>query len=113
MTFDLQGVLHTINWRAFSGGLQYYLPPAGRLIFAANCTYSHSNNLKPCTRWAAPRSSCWARWPTPRATPTPTCSSTRRRPFASACPGEYTQVHYLDGNKPHNIRGMGQAVYVF
>ena len=27
--------------------------------------------------------------------------------------GQYTQVHYLDGNQPHNIRGMGQAVYVF
>jgi hypothetical protein len=27
--------------------------------------------------------------------------------------GQYTQVTYLDGNKPHNIRGMGQAVYVF
>ena len=27
--------------------------------------------------------------------------------------GQYTEVHYLDGNQPHNIRGMGQAVYVF
>jgi hypothetical protein len=27
--------------------------------------------------------------------------------------GQYTRVHYLDGEQPHNIRGMGQAVYVF
>jgi hypothetical protein len=27
--------------------------------------------------------------------------------------GQYTEVEYLDGNKPHNIRGMAQTVYVF
>jgi hypothetical protein len=28
--------------------------------------------------------------------------------------GQYTQVEYLDRkNKPHNIRGMAQTVYVF
>jgi hypothetical protein len=27
--------------------------------------------------------------------------------------GQYTQVTYLDGNKPHNIRGIGQALYTF
>jgi hypothetical protein len=27
--------------------------------------------------------------------------------------GQYTQVHYLDGNTPHNIRGVAQALYVF
>jgi hypothetical protein len=27
--------------------------------------------------------------------------------------GQYTQVEYLDGNKPHNIRGMGQTLYMF
>jgi hypothetical protein len=26
---------------------------------------------------------------------------------------QYTQVEYVDGNKPHNIREMGQALYLF
>ena len=27
--------------------------------------------------------------------------------------GQYTQVTYLDGNKPHNVRGIFQALYTF
>jgi len=27
--------------------------------------------------------------------------------------GQYTRVHYLDGNEPHNVRGIFQALYVF
>jgi hypothetical protein len=27
--------------------------------------------------------------------------------------GQYIQVNYLDGTKPHNIRGMAQTVYQF
>lgn len=27
--------------------------------------------------------------------------------------GQYTQVVYLDGAKPHNLRGMAQTVYQF
>ncbi len=27
--------------------------------------------------------------------------------------GQYMRVRYLDGNEPHNIRGIGQALYVF
>jgi hypothetical protein len=27
--------------------------------------------------------------------------------------GQYTSVDYLDGDKPHNIRAMGQALYAF
>ena len=122
VTFDQQtAILHTINWRAFKVGLQYYLPPLnGRLIFAANYTYSHSDNMAELFRAGARRSSSWGRSPTPRTTPTPTCSSTRRPPSALASPASTRRSHYLangsngaSGDKPHNIRGMGQAVYVF
>ena len=27
--------------------------------------------------------------------------------------GQYTQVTYLDGLKPHNVRGIFQAMYTF
>jgi hypothetical protein len=45
VTFDLFGVAHTIDWYAFKGGLQYYLPGGGRLLLAGNFTPAHSNNL--------------------------------------------------------------------
>ena len=27
--------------------------------------------------------------------------------------GQYTKVKYLDGNQPHNVRVMAQALYAF
>jgi hypothetical protein len=41
-TFDADGNLHTINWQSYILGLQYYLPPSGKLWLAAN--YSHMNS---------------------------------------------------------------------
>ncbi|HXK19563.1 MAG TPA: hypothetical protein VNG33_17255, partial [Polyangiaceae bacterium] len=45
VSFDTQGVLHTIDWQAFRAGLQYYLPPSGRLMLSANYTQAHSKNM--------------------------------------------------------------------
>ncbi|HEY4016383.1 MAG TPA: porin [Polyangiaceae bacterium] len=39
------GVLHTIDWRTFEVGLQYYLPPTGRAILAVNYTQGDSDNI--------------------------------------------------------------------
>jgi hypothetical protein len=39
------GVLHTIDWRTFEVGLQYYLPPTGRAILAVNYTQGDSDNM--------------------------------------------------------------------
>jgi hypothetical protein len=39
------GVLHTIDWRTFEVGLQYYLPPRGRAILAVNYTQADSDNM--------------------------------------------------------------------
>jgi hypothetical protein len=39
------GVLHTIDWRTFEVGLQYYLPPTGRAILAVNYTQADSDNM--------------------------------------------------------------------
>ncbi|HVY37918.1 MAG TPA: hypothetical protein VHM31_08280 [Polyangia bacterium] len=113
VTFDVPGVLHTIDWRAFRGGLQYYLPPTGRLIFAANLTYAHSPNMKKLfpqggaeiellgavadTSIYGDANLFWDATPAVR--------------FGIS--GQYTKVQYLDGESPHNLRGMGQALYVF
>ena len=45
VSFDTQGVLHTIDWQAFKVGLQYYLPPTGRVILSANYTQGYSKNM--------------------------------------------------------------------
>jgi hypothetical protein len=115
VTFDQQtSILHTINWWAFKVGLQYYLPPLnGRLIFAANYTQSHSNNMAQLFPMAGAQIELID-------VVADTSKYADANLFFDATPairfgisGQYTQVHYLDGDQPHNIRGMGQAVYVF
>ncbi|MGB8298903.1 MAG: hypothetical protein WCG85_26030 [Polyangia bacterium] len=113
VTFDQNGVLHTISWQAFRVGLQYYLPPSGRLLFAANYTQSHSGNLAKLflpgnaeiellgtianTSRYADANLFWDVTPAARI----------------GVSGQYTQVNYLDKSGPHNIRGMAQTVYQF
>ena len=115
VTFDVRtGILHTINWQAFKVGLQYYLPVLdGRLIFAANYTQSHSNNMVKLFPMLGAEIELIDRV-------ADTSKYADGNLFFDATPairfgisGQYTQVHYLDGDQPHNVRGMGQAVYVF
>ncbi len=42
VTYDSAGVLHTIPWTTFMAGIQYYLPPSGRLFVSANYTQAQS-----------------------------------------------------------------------
>jgi hypothetical protein len=118
VTFDLAGVAHTIDWYAFKVGLQYYFPGSGRLILSANYTQSHSKNMNDLFFKGGMEVELLGR-----------IADTSRygdvNLFWDATPavrfgisGQYTQVEYLDStpampDKPHNIRGMGQAVYVF
>jgi hypothetical protein len=113
VAFDGNGVLHTIAWQAFRVGLQYYLPPSGRLLFSANYTQSHSGNL---AKLFLPGNS--------QIELLGTIAHTSRYADANlfwdvtpaariGVSGQYTQVNYLDGSKPHNIRGMAQTVYQF
>jgi hypothetical protein len=112
-TFDANGDFHTLNWTAFRVGLQYYLPPSGRFLFAANYTESRSNNLGKLF----PQGGSLVEL---RATMADVSRYVDGNLFWDATPalrfgisGQYTQVEYLEGDKPHNLRGMGQAVYVF
>ena len=107
------GVLHTIDWRAFKAGLQYYLPPTGRLIFAANFTYAHSPNMqKLFPQGGAEIELLGAVADTSHyADAEPVL-----RRHAGRAVRHLGAVHEgpLPGHEsPHNIRGMGQAVYVF
>lgn len=113
VTFDSRGVLHTIDWRTLVGGFQYYLPPTGRLFITGNITHAYSKNIKdlyPQGGYEVGLLTYVARvsryydvnlfWD---ATPSV-------RVGASL---QYTNVEYIDGNKPHNLREMLQALYVF
>jgi hypothetical protein len=123
VTFDVSTQLaHTIDWYAYRVGLQYYLPIFdGRMMFAANYTYSHSNNLHLLFPAGGQEEGLLQ-------TIADTSIYADGNLFFDATPsirfgisGQYTQVYYLPQpqfsdsttEKPHNIRGMGQAVYVF
>jgi hypothetical protein len=118
VSFDRNTVLHTIDWQAFRVGLQYYLPPSGRLLFSANYTQAHSGNLGKLfpgggaeiellvniadTSRYADANLFWDATPAVRI----------------GLSGQYTQVEYLHtpnkpADKPHNLRGMAQTVYQF
>ena len=45
VAFDSSGFLHTINWQTFLVGLQWYLPPRGRLFVSGNYSQGKSNNI--------------------------------------------------------------------
>jgi hypothetical protein len=113
VSFDTQGVLHTIDWQAFSVGLQYYLPPSGRFIIAANYTQAHSDNMRELFPRGGAEIELLVR------------VADRQRYadlnlFWDATPavrlglaGSYSVVRYLDGDEPHNIRARAQAMYFF
>jgi hypothetical protein len=113
VTFDVVGVLHSIDWEAFKVGLQYYLPPTGRVILSANYTEAHSKNMAALY----PKGGAEIELLTSLAD---TSRYADVNVFWDASPnvrlglsGQYTYVEYLDGNKPHNLRGMAQALFVF
>jgi hypothetical protein len=45
VAFDRSEVLHTINWQTFVVGIQYYLPPRGRVFVSGNYSQGKSNNI--------------------------------------------------------------------
>jgi hypothetical protein len=113
VTFDTVGVLHTIDWRAFRVGLQYYLPPTGRLFVSLNYTQAFSTNMS-------------ALFPRGGAEIELLTRIVERSHYADAnlfwdaTPAvrfggsfQSTAVHYIDDQQPRNFRGMGQGVYVF
>jgi len=113
VSFDTQGKLHTIDWQAFKVGLQYYLPPSGRVIFSANYTHSHSKNMAKLFPQGGAEIELLGRV-------ADTSHYGDVNLFWDATPavrfglsGQYTKVEYLDGNQPHNLRGMALALYAF
>jgi len=44
VTFDANGKVHTIDWRSYMIGAQYYLPPSGKVWLSANYSAMKSDN---------------------------------------------------------------------
>ncbi len=44
VTYDSQGHLHTIDWTSYIVGIQYYLPPSGKVWVSANYSGMKSDN---------------------------------------------------------------------
>ncbi|HEY6081151.1 MAG TPA: hypothetical protein VIW29_20190 [Polyangiaceae bacterium] len=113
VSFDTQGVLHTIDWQAFRAGLEYHLPPSGRVTVAANYSQAFSKNMDKLFPQGGAEIELLGR-----------VADTSRyadvNVFWDATPaarfglsGQYTEVAYLDGDQPHNLRGMALALYAF
>ncbi|WP_394839824.1 hypothetical protein LVJ94_23335 [Pendulispora rubella] len=45
VVYDRGGTLHTVDWRSFVVGMQYYLPPSGRVFISSNFTQGESRNV--------------------------------------------------------------------
>ena len=113
VTFDPTGVLHTIDWQTFMVGIQYYLPPTGRVILSANFTEAYSDNIanlyprggseiELLSRVAkllryADANIFWDVTPAVRV----------------GASFQYTTTEYVDGETPRNLRSMAQALYFF
>ena len=118
VTFDVRGVLHTIDWWAAKGAFQYYFPGSGRIFLAGNFTYAHSRNIGKLY----PRGGTDIELLGSIADKSLSGDASL---FFDATPavrfgisGQYTQVRYLPSlgapaQEPYNIRGIAQALYTF
>jgi hypothetical protein len=111
VTFDTTGVLHTIDWYTAKGGIQYYMPL--RFILTLNATYSHSKNMRQLFPMGGSEIELLGAVAdtTKFGEAALLWDATAAVRFTAGV--QYTQVHYLDGNEPHNIRGVAQALYIF
>jgi hypothetical protein len=113
VTFDVLGVLHTIDWQAFTAGIQYYLPPSGRVFLALNFTESYSKNM----------SKLYPQGGTEIELLTRVAKLSRyadANVFWDVTPAvrvgasfQYTTTEYIDGETPRNFRYMAQGLYFF
>ena len=113
VTFDTFGVLHTIDWQSFMVGLQYYLPPTGRVIVSGNYTQSFSKNMADLYPKGGAEIMLFSR----------VAKLSRyadANVFVDVTPAvrvggsfQYSTTEYVDGTTPRNLRWMGQALYFF
>ncbi|HVZ33159.1 MAG TPA: hypothetical protein VG963_12085 [Polyangiaceae bacterium] len=109
VTYDANGELHAIKWQTMIFGLQYYLPPSGKIWLAANYSHTHSPNAADYDTSAGnlARTFTNAWWADGNI-------------FADVFPGfrvglEYAHFEqkYADGTKAHNERVQLSTFFIF
>lgn len=111
VSFDTLGVLHTIDWWAAKGGLQYYMP--AHFILSLNATYAQSKNMAKLFPKGGAEIELLGSVADKTMYGEATLLWDATPSVRFGLSGQYTRVHYLDGNEPHNIRAIGQALYIF
>ncbi len=113
VTFDTTGLLHTIDWQTFMVGLQYYLPPTGRVILSANYTQAYSQNMAALFPQGGAEIMLFSRV-------AKLLRYADANVFWDVTPAvrvgtsfQYASSEYVDGATPRNLRFMGQALYFF
>jgi hypothetical protein len=113
VTFDNAGLLHTIDWQTFMVGLQYYLPPTGRVIVSANYTQAYSQNMAALFPLGGAEIMIFSRV-------AKLLRYADANVFFDVTPAvrvgasfQYSTTEYVDGATPRNLRWMGQALYFF
>ena len=111
VSFDTLGVLHTIDWYTAKAGAQLYLPQ--RLILTVNGTYAHSKNMAKLFPMGGAEIELLGAVADSTEFGEAALLWDATAAVRFTLGGQYTRVHYLDGNEPHNVRGIFQALYVF
>ncbi len=105
VTFDANGQLQVINWQSFMVGVQYYLPPSGRVFITANYSQMSSDNAG---RFGNPANVFnKSRWADVNLFWTPVDALRFGLEYA------YSDQTYADGVKAHNHRGQFSGFFIF
>jgi hypothetical protein len=106
LAFDsTTGELRTINWLSYMAGIQYYLPPSGRVWLSANFSSMKSTNLASfTTRSKVFDHSLWADG---------NLFVDVNKAVRLGAELAWFRQTYGDGVKVHNYRGQFSAFYIF
>jgi hypothetical protein len=115
VAFDSNGFVHTINWRTLLVGVQYYLPPTGRVFVSGNYSRSDSSNIASLFHPDSPRQ--------PWVNPLTVFHASRYADanlFVDVTPTvrvglsyQYVAQAFTDGTTAHNHRGELTVLYLF
>jgi hypothetical protein len=103
--FDAAGNVHTIGWQALMAGLQYYLPPSGKVWISANYSRMNSHNAASLgmpanifkkSQWADLNLFCDA-----------------LAPVRFGLEGAWFEQTYADSKKAHDVRVQFSSFYLF
>ena len=118
VTFDVRGVLHTIDWWSAKGAFQYYLPGSGRIFLAGTFTYAHSRNISKLFPTGGTEIELLGSVADKSLAGDVTLMFDVTPAIRFGLAGQYTQVRYLasvasPAQEPYNIRGIATALYTF